>query len=98
MTDGVVFCHLPSEVIEREKSSIYGQMDKVALFIPRPFDRRIVAQGAAFTYHHDVREPLKCEKLREDYKGAAPEGVDLVRIRVTAGDKRHLQRQLSDLG
>jgi hypothetical protein len=72
--------------------------DRVALLIPRPFDRRIVAQGGVFTYHYDVREPLKGEKVRDEVKGAVPDGVDLVRIRVLAKSKPFLQRQLSDLG
>jgi hypothetical protein len=97
-TDGVVFCHLPWWIINREKLSIYDPMDRVALLTPRPFDRRILAQGGVFTFHYDVREPLKCEKVRDEAKGAAPEGVDLVRIRVVAKSKPFLQRQLSDLG
>ena len=97
-TDGVVFCHLPWWVIKREEASIYGQMDRVALFAPRPFDRRIVAQWGVFTYHHNVCEPLKGEEVQEEAKGAAPEGVNLIRIRVLAKGKRYLQRQLADLG
>lgn len=97
-SDGVVFCHFPSWVINREKLSIHEQMDRVGLLIPRPFDRRIVAQGAVFTYHYDVREPLRCENVDERFKRAAPDAVNLVRIRVAAKGKTFLQRHLSDLG
>jgi hypothetical protein len=62
------------------------------------FDRRIVAQWGVFTYHHNVCEPLKGEEVQEEAKGAAPEGVNLIRIRVLAKGKRYLQRQLADLG
>jgi hypothetical protein len=97
-TDGVVFCHLPWWIIKREKLSIYDPMDRVALLISRPFDRRIVAQGGVFTYHYEVREPLKCGKVIDEAERGAPEGVDLVRIRVSAPGKSFLQRQLGDLG
>jgi len=97
-TDGAVYCHLPWWIINREERSIYDAMVQVALLIPRPFDRRIVAQGGVFTYHHDLREPLKCEAVPDEATGAAPENVNLVRIRVVAKSKPYLQRQLSDLG
>ena len=85
-------------MINRENFSIYDKTDKVGLLIPRPFDRRIVAQGAVLTYHYDVCEPLKCEEGPREIKQAAPEGVNLVRIRVAGKGKALLQRQLSDLG
>lgn len=97
-TDGVVYCHLPWWVIKRQDIKLYDPMDRVAALIPRPFDRRIMAQRGVFTCHYELREPLKCEKVNEEAAPAAPDGVNLIKIRVFAKGKQPLQRQLSDLG
>lgn len=96
--DGAVFCHFPWWSADREKSSIEKVFDRVVRFSPRPFDRRIVAQGAVFTFHSVPDQPLVAQKPTEEAAIAVPDGVDLVVIRVVAKIKSIIQRQLSELG
>ncbi len=96
--DGAVFCHNPWWIIERETSSIERPFDKVGMLIPRPFDRRIVAQSGVFTYHFNPREPMVANEVTGEARQAAPEGVNLVMLRVIGKTKRILQDHLSAIG
>lgn len=97
-TDGAVFCHLSQLIIDRKNASIDQQFDSVALLIPRPFDRRIAAQSGVFTYHFHPERPLTATQVSAEMGKAAPDGVDLVVIRVPTKAKPILQRQLSVIG
>jgi FRG domain len=96
--DGAVYCHMPWHIIDREKAHIDKPFTHVALLIPRPFDRRILAQSGVFTYHSNPAEPLTVGAPPEEALDAAPDGVNLVRIRVLKKAKPFLQRQLSAIG
>lgn len=95
--DGVVFCYLGWTCLD-EKKAILGKLGSVARFSPRPFDRRILAQNGVFTYHPIPEQPLTPKPAVEDAKEIAPDGVDLVAIRVIANLKPILLRQLSEVG
>ena len=97
-TDGAVFCHMPWLVIDRKNSSIDREFDRVALLTPRPFDRKIAAQSGVFTFHFRPERALTATQLNEEARKAAPEGVDLVAIRVPAQAKPIFLRQLSGIG
>jgi hypothetical protein len=96
--DGGVYCHLPWHVIDREESSIDTLFSHIALLVPRPFDRRILAQSGVFTYHSNPMVPLQAGKPPAEALPAAPDRVDLIKIRVLKKAKPFLQRQLSALG
>ena len=83
-TDGAVFCHLPWLIIDRKNSSIDREFDRVVLLTPRPFDRRIAAQSGVFTFHFHPETALTPMELNEEIRKAAPEGLDLVAIRMPA--------------
>ena len=42
-TDGGVFCHMPSLIIDRKNCSLDREFDRVVQLTPRPFDRRITS-------------------------------------------------------
>ncbi len=98
MVDGGVFCHFPWWSVNREKASLESKLDRVSKLTPRPFDRRIVAQGAVFTYHIQPEVALQPRAPEKEAEIAVPGGVDLVQIRVLAKTKPMIQRQLSELG
>jgi hypothetical protein len=97
-TDGGVACHFPQEIINREKLTIYDVLDDPALLEPRPFDRRIAAQAGVFTYHVHPNRPLVARRVSGEMERAAPNGVNLVIMRIPAKLKPTLQRQLSTIG
>lgn len=97
-TDGAVFCHLPWLIIDQNNSSINREFDRVVLLTPRPFDRRIAAQSGVFTFHFHPEKALKAMEVDEEARRAAPEGVDLLAIRVPAQAKPMVLRQLNAIG
>jgi hypothetical protein len=97
-TDGAVFCHMPWLIIDQENSSIDREFDKVVLLTPRPFDRRIAAQSGVFTFHVQPETALTATQVHKEARGAAPDGVDLVAIRLPAKAKPIFLRQLSAIG
>jgi hypothetical protein len=97
-TDSAVFCHMPWFIVDQNNSSIDRQFDRVVLLKPRPFDRRIAAQGGVFTFHIHPDTPLTPMQVDREQKEAAAEGVDLVAIRIPAQFKPMLLRQLDAIG
>jgi FRG domain len=97
-TDGAVFCHMPWLIIDRKNSSIDREFDRAVLLTPRPFDRRIAAQSGVFTFHFHPERALTAAQVNEEARGAAPDGVDLVAIRVPAKAKPIFLRQLNEMG
>lgn len=95
--DGVVFCYLGWTCLDEREAKL-GKFGYVARYSPRPFDRRILAQSGVFTYHPIPNEPLTPKLAAKDAAQIAPEGVDLVAIRVLADTKPILLRQLSEVG
>lgn len=96
-SDGAVFCYLPNLIIQRDKALML-ELGVVTALRPPPFDRRILAQSGVFTFHPDPRQPLIPSPCNHEDKNHAPEGVDLVTIRVKADQKQIIQRQLSSVG
>lgn len=95
--DGAVYCYLSWRIIEAHKTQL-NSINNIVLYLPRPFDRRILAQGGVFTFHPQPEIPLTPDKPHPDAAQIAPDGVDLVVFRVLADTKKILLRQLSDIG
>lgn len=66
--------------------------------MPRPFDSRILAQSALFTYHPNPRDILRPQRVRGDRVKLAPEGFDLAEFRVPKNAKDKLQGELASVG
>lgn len=97
-TDAAVFCHLPWLIIDQKDSAIDRKFDRVVLLKPRPFDRRIAAQSGVFTFHLHPETALTPMEPNEEIRKAAPEGLDLVAIRIPAELKPSFLRQLNAIG
>ena len=97
-SDAAVYCYSPKQLVEPEVLTP-ERCSLVAAYHPRPFDRRIVAQGGLFTFHPEPQEPLQPEDIDDDSIEKLSEvDVNLVVIRVRADMKGALQRQLDDFG
>lgn len=97
-SDGAVYCYAPSQLVEPEVLTPAGCTTVVA-YHPRPFDRRILAQGGLFTFHPEPQEPLQPEDIDDDsITRLSKVGVNLVVVRVPADMKHMLQSQLDDFG
>ena len=95
-TDGAVYCYLPWDLVDNARTKP-GEIPRVAGYDPRPFDRRILAQAAAFTIHPRPQNPLAPGKPHPEAEQIAPDGVDLVRFIVRSEPKAMILRQLSAL-
>jgi len=49
-TQGVVYCFGPETIIQSSVCTL-ASVDRIAMYIPPPFDRRITAQSGVFTFH-----------------------------------------------
>jgi hypothetical protein len=96
-TDGAVFCYYQGAIVVPEEAT-FARLKQVALYKPRPFDRRILSQSGVFTYHPDPQKPLEAKPMTDKNNEFAPDGLDLVTIRVDAKLKPIFQRQLSEIG
>jgi FRG domain len=95
--DGVVFCYLCWTCLDPDEAFL-GKLGCVARYSPRPFDRRVLAQSGVFSYHPEPSQQLEPEKAPVEATPIAPEGVNLVAIRVIAALKPILLRELSEIG
>ena len=97
--DGGVFCHFQWIHIVPEEAK-FERFQKVGLYQPRPFDRRILAQNGVFTYHPKPNEPLEANPIVDEAKENqfSRDNLDLAVIRVAAKAKPIFQRQLSEIG
>lgn len=94
--EGAVFCYLPWVCIANGEMKL-NTIDKVAMYSPRPFDRRILAQSGCFTYHPKPEVPIEGSKPHPEVARIAPDG-DLVKFIVSKDLKPMIQRQLSEIG
>lgn len=94
--DGAVFCYYQSRIIRHEYKP--EQIPQVGRYAPRPFDRRILSQAALFSYHPHPQVALEAQAIDDEPAGLAPDGVDLVTLRVRAKTKGILQQQLNEFG
>jgi hypothetical protein len=95
--DGAVFCYYQENVIMPDKAML-GCIPVVALYKPRPFDRRILAQSGVFTYHPDPKILLEAKPLLDQENKFSSDGLDLVIIRLDAKMKPICQRKLNEIG
>jgi hypothetical protein len=95
--DGAVFCYYRDFIIEPEKAT-FNHLKELAIYKPRAFDRRIIAQAGVFTYHPDPKIPLEAKPLPEKKNKFTTDGLDLVIIRIAANIKPVFQRMLDDIG
>lgn len=97
-SDGAVYCYSPKKLVDPELFAPQ-QCAVIAAYHPRPFDRRILAQGGLFTCHPEPQEPLQPEDMDNDsIRELSEVAVNLVLVRVPADMKDILQRQLNDVG
>lgn len=76
-------------------------MSDVAIYEPRPFDRRMLQQRAVFTYHTKPLEPVVPMHERETERWCKEIdrfGTDLMEFIIDGTWKRPLRRELSMLG
>lgn len=96
--DGAVYCYGQNLRVVPENTTP-EELGSVTVYVPSPFDRRILAQSGCFTFHPNPRVPLRPAQLEDPTtKRLAQVDSDLVLLRVQANTKRVLQRQLSDIG
>jgi hypothetical protein len=103
--DGVVFMHRPSTYLTDTENLKPEEVSCVALYRPRPFDRRIFAQQGAFTYHPNPCVPLEPVEIPSDQKiwsdelkREVPTGMNLRAVRVDAKLKPSILKQLASIG
>lgn len=97
-SDGAVYFYAPNRIVKPEIITP-TECSVVVAYHPRPFDRRILAQGGLFTFHPEPQEPLQPEEIDEEsLKEISKVGVNLVVVRVRSDTKPMLQRQLNDVG
>jgi hypothetical protein len=98
--DGAIYAFFPWDYVDQELANLY-HFPKVACLKVKPFDRRLLAQHAAFVYFPDPSVPLKPEPIPEALPiHRMPNAVDqnLIKIRIPADSKLILHRQLRDIG
>ena len=96
-TDGAVFCYFQSSIVDSEKAT-FERLKQVATYKPRPFDRRILAQGGVFSYHPNPKIALEAKPLTEQENKFDSSGLDLIVIRISWKIKPALKRMLNDIG
>ena len=105
--EGVVYCHFPTTFELEPDRKLDEGVYQIAVFRPRPFDRRILAQQGLFTYHHEPANefPASSEstafklvdgQLVEDV--TAEKSLGLLAIIIPAHDKRQIMQHLNELG
>lgn len=78
--DGAFFLYKPQNIVGHD--AIFRDIHEVSKYIPRPIDRRILAQDSVFTYHPKPNKPLARAEI----------------VRVPGHKKREVQRRLRDIG
>ena len=105
--EGVVYCHFPTTFELAPDRKLDDPVFQIAVFRPRPFDRRILAQHGLFTYHHEpeVEFPPSAEsKAFEIIGGRMVESITaegfsgLLAVIIAAKQKRQIMQQLNELG
>jgi len=96
--DGLVYCHLPGYNVNTEVAGLDWDYPRPPRYTPRPFDQRVIAQQAVFTYHSQPQAPLCPASPADVLASLAPGGVDLVRPVIRAGLKPTILRELACIG
>ena len=97
--DGSLYLHLPErddDLLKRE----FTEVDRPVRFSPRPLDKRLLNQYAAFTYHPQPNEPLDAKPMPSSLAAFAPPDTksSLVRVRIPSQAKTWATSQLDQLG
>jgi hypothetical protein len=97
--DGSMYLHLPErdgDLLTRKLT----ELEEPVHFSPRPLDRRLLHQYAAFTYHPRPNEPLAARPFPSSLANYVPPdiGSNLVRIRIPWQAKKWAPSQLDQLG
>jgi hypothetical protein len=95
--NGAVHAYFGTAHVDVETAKL-GILDRIAVYTPRPIDRRVLAQAAVFTYHPEPQIPLTPNLLEVDYAEAGPDGLDLVKIVIPFDMKHIIVRHLAELG
>lgn len=93
-----MYMYAPNGFIDKE---VFEPIDVnfVAMFKPVPFDTRILVQHGSFSFHPDIRMPLKSEKLHSGYRKLGYEyDSNLVKIVIKSEAKEFISRKLDELG
>jgi hypothetical protein len=94
---GAVYIYCPHGGLVTENT--FEAVTNISILEPQPFDRRILAQQGAFTYHPFPTEPIK---PAFSFKTVNPRqnayGTDLVEVVVRSDQKDTLIRDLAALG
>ncbi len=94
--DGAVYCFLADRIVNPDVLTPETCPD-VVRYDPRPFDRRVLAQGGLFTYHPDPRAPLQAGRIA-DAKVAKMYCANLIQLTIAGAKKAGMQRHLRNLG
>ena len=95
--DGAVYAYFPRTYIDRDACDLYSFTGKACLWVP-PFDRRILAQHAAFVLFGDPAKALHPSEFEDELKEMHCGDVDLVKCVIPASAKLIIHRQLEDVG
>lgn len=95
--EGAVYGYLGEKIIDHDKADFLG-IGQVAVYIPRPFDRRVLGQSGVFTYHPEPSTPLKVQAPSQSLLPLAPNGTNLIQLSVKPKCKDILRKQLSRVG
>jgi hypothetical protein len=90
--DGALYCYFPQLYIDIQVAKLDG-IDRVAAYLPRALDLRLVRQAGLFTYHPKPNLPLTPAQLSMPL-----EGPDLVVICIPAETKLLLIETLDIYG
>lgn len=92
--DAKVFCYSPNFYVLETKANLFNSEwnKKVAVYVPRAINPRIINQRGAFTYHQFPSIPLEVEYLTNKKK------PNLVILNIPASNKEELLEELDDYG
>jgi hypothetical protein len=101
-TEGAIFCYLPWMCVP-DGTMKFEEINVVARYMPRPFDKRVAAQSGCFTYHPHPEVPITPSELPPQITSKLPPEIrselkDLIVMSIPPGIKRTLLAQLSHIG
>ncbi len=95
--DGAVYAYFPEGYLDESMANIYDFPHTACIKI-RPFDRRLLAQHAAFVFFPDPSIPLTPKPINDQSLIEMCGRLNLVKIRIPAKSKLIIHRQLRDIG
>lgn len=95
--DGVVYAYLKNEQVDLTLTDISLQ-SQIAIYHPRTFDRRILAQAAAFTFHPEPELELKPEKVHPRLEVFSRHECNLIKFVIPNSLKFRILDDLSRIG